>query len=158
MECYKMVTIRPIFILSTNICSINSALYNCQKCFKSSTFNNALLEKRGHIILHLSIGLSVGPQIKRCHLNIFLPLCLKVFKLGTVVSSRKQMTTNYFEVTWSKVKVKLLVFEKLFGQSFLIPSLESSLTWYTGCTQQIHVQITWSKVKVKLLVLIISTV
>lgn len=61
MECYKMVNIRPIFILSANICSINSALYTCQKCFKSSTFNNALLEKRGHIVLHLSIGLSVGP-------------------------------------------------------------------------------------------------
>ena len=35
---------------------------------------------------------------------------LQLCKLGTVDAPSEQMTTIDFEVTWSKVKVKLLVF------------------------------------------------
>ena len=44
------------------------------------------------------------------------------------------MTPIYFQVTWSKVKVKLLVFEKmLFSQYLLTPLLESCQTLYSKC-------------------------
>ena len=57
--------------------------------------------KKGHIVLHLLVGRSVDP------------ICLKFAKLCTVDALREQMIPIDFQVTWSKVQVKLLVFEKM---------------------------------------------
>ena len=56
-----------------------------------------------------------------------------------------------FQVTWSKVKVKLLVVEKMLSTQYLETLLlESCQTWYNECNYKVDVQVTWSKVKVKL--------
>ena len=47
------------------------------------------------------------------------------------------MTPIDFQFTWSKVKVKLFVFEKMSAQYLLIPSLESCLTWYIECIYRV---------------------
>ena len=56
--------------------------------------------------------------------------------------------------SWSKVKVKLLVFETNLSAQYLLTSLlESCQTWYCECLMiPTDVQFTWSKVMVKLLV------
>ena len=47
------------------------------------------------------------------------PLCWKVAKLGTVNASREQMTPFDVQDTWSWVKVKLLVFEKVLSTQYI---------------------------------------
>ena len=82
------------------------------------------------------------------------PLCLKVAKLGTMDAPRQQMTPMDSEVTWSKVKVKLLIL--LFAQYFLplfwkVPKLGSvdvPSEQMTYC----NVQVTWSEVKLLIFV------
>ena len=52
-------------------------------------------------------------SVKKCQLNIFLPLCLKVATLGTVNACRQNITPIDVQVTWLKVTVvKLLIFKK----------------------------------------------
>ena len=57
--------------------------------------------------------LLVGLESKRCPLNMSWPLCWKVAKRGTVNDSREEMFPNDFQVTWSKVKIKLLFFVQM---------------------------------------------
>ena len=46
-------------------------------------------------------------------------VCSISAKLDTVDASRKYMTSIDVQVTWSKVKVKMLVFEKIFFAQYL---------------------------------------
>ena len=72
-------------------------------------------------------------------------------KLGTVDAPREWICPMNFQVTWSKVKVKLLVVEKMLSTQYLETLLlESCQTWYNECNYKVDVQVTWSKVKVKL--------
>ena len=50
---------------------------------------------------------------KRSLLNIFSPHCLKIAKLGTVDLAGVCVFSIDFQVTWSKVKVKLLVLAQM---------------------------------------------
>ena len=82
---------------------------------------------------------------------------LKVAKFDTVDVPRERMTPIDFEVTWSNVKVKLLVFEKpLSSQYLLIPLLENRQIQYSGCRLRVD-DPSWCsdqmvKIKVKLVV------
>ena len=63
-------------------------------------------------------------------------ICLKVAKLGRVDARRDQVSPIDFQATWSKVKVKMLVFEKMKSSHYyLTPMLESCQTWHIGCLQ-----------------------
>ena len=64
----------------------------------------------------------------------FDPFAWKILNLVQWMPLESRFTPINFQVSWSKVKVKQLVFEKmLFIQYILTLSLESSLTWYSEC-------------------------
>ena len=70
-------------------------------------------EKKGHIVLHLSVG-RLGRSVCRTsnvHSISFDTFCLKVAMLG--INNEFDFDFQIeFKVTWSKVKVKLLILEK----------------------------------------------
>lgn len=57
----------------------------------------------------------------RCPLNIFWPLYLKVAKLGTVYIPRKPMDRIYFQITTSKINVKLILLFKWYSLKIFWP-------------------------------------
>lgn len=57
----------------------------------------------------------------RCPLNIFWPLYLKVAKLGTVYILRKPMDRIYFQITTSKINVKLILLFKWYSLKIFWP-------------------------------------
>ena len=57
--------------------------------------------------------------LKKVVLLISLDLLVEIAKLGTVNTSREKITPVDVQVTWSKVKVKFLVFEKMFSAQYL---------------------------------------
>ena len=69
-------------------------------------------------VLHLSVGQLVARAVDPV---IFWPLCLKVVKLDTVDAPREYMVPIDFKVTWSKVKVTLLVCVPLDFESCKMP-------------------------------------
>ena len=71
-------------------------------------------------------------SLTKCFLS--WSLCLKVAIFGKIDVPRKYMTPIGFEVTCSKVKIKLQVYDKILSAQYLLtPLLESDQTWYSGC-------------------------
>ena len=57
--------------------------------------------------------------LKKVVLLISLDLLVEIAKLGTVNTSREKITPVDVQVTWSKVKVKLLVFENMLSAQYV---------------------------------------
>ena len=77
-------------------------------------------EKKGHIVLHLSVGWSVCRPSNVC--SVFwppFPESCQTWNLGCPLG---EMTPIDFQVIWSKVKVKLQVLvQMMFAQYVMIP-------------------------------------
>ena len=124
---------------------------------KKNTYNFMLppLKKEG--ILFCTCWL-VGLSVRRAsdvHSIVFDPFAWMLLNLVQWIPLESRYAYLFIQVTWSKVKVKLLVFEQMMSVQFrLTPSMESCQNCLKEKIAPFDFQVTWSKAWVKLQVFV----